>query len=103
MIKYVLPVYSGALAAPTNVTISPRTCTSVIVSWNGVNGTTAYSVEVTSIQNGVTGGSTLVTFVTGHEKTGLMCTKTKISFFALNSSAYKVTYLEKVSEESAAF
>ena len=42
-------------------------------------------------------------YVTGHEKTGLMCTKTKISFFALNSSAYKVTYLEKVSEESAAF
>ena len=41
--------------------------------------------------------------MTGHEKTGLMCTKTKISFFALNSSAYKVTYLEKVSEESAAF
>ena len=42
-------------------------------------------------------------YVTGHEKTELMCTKTKISFFALNSSAYKVTYLEKVSEESAAF
>ena len=37
----------------------------MIVSWNGVNGTTAYSVEVTSIQNGVTGGSTLVTFTAG--------------------------------------
>ena len=96
----VFAIYSGAPAAPTNVRVSPRTCTSVTVSWDGVNGATAYrvrwmlinnqfrtangmrtasasltsitltglfessqySVEVTSIQNEVIGGSTLVTF-----------------------------------------
>ena len=100
VIYFSLHAYSGAPAAPTNVRISQFTCTSVTVSWDGVDDATGYSVEwmlinnrfraanglrtvsasinsitvarllessqysveVTSIQNGVLGGSTLVTF-----------------------------------------
>jgi len=66
--------HSGAPAAPTNVRISSVTCTSVRVSWDGVDDATGYSVEWMLINDWfreVHGSYTVNTSITGITLTGL--------------------------------
>lgn len=68
-------VHSGTPAAPTNVRISTIACTSVTVSWDGVNDATQYQVEWMLINDPfrtVTGSRTASASLTSHTLTRLI-------------------------------